>query len=481
VLQTQRSYDLAAYNAALRADPGPLEITLDGGALEGRLPDELWGGTLYANGPARLEIGGRLVHPFDGHGYVRALRFARDGLRLQARFVATRAFLSEEKHGVLRYRGIGTQLPGGAWPNLRANVARNVANTCVLPWRGALLALWEGGLPHRLDPDTLETQGLETFGGILAPGTALLAHTRWDAARGRLVLCTQHLGRRTGLTFLELDGDGRLVASRRVEMPGLAVTHDFAITARYYVVPDNAVTLDALGALRAASGLGPIMHALKLRGGPGRVVLVPRDGGPARLVTLDRPAFSVHHIAAWDEGDQVMLVTCALSRFTFGEELGYRGPHRPLDPGVRGLDEGQRVLSCRLDPARGRGTGDVVGPWAVEFPRIDPDGDGRPVQHAWGATASRQGAPDPFDALAHVDLAARATTVWRAGAGRFVGEPLVVPRAGGGAWVLAFVSHPAAGRSRLVVLDGLALDAGPVATVTLPCLLPYGFHGYWQR
>lgn len=34
-------------------------------------------------------------------------------------------------------------------------------------WGGKLLALWEAGLPHELDPDTLETRGMTDLGGAL--------------------------------------------------------------------------------------------------------------------------------------------------------------------------------------------------------------------------------------------------------------------------------------------------------------------------
>jgi carotenoid cleavage dioxygenase-like enzyme len=35
-------------------------------------------------------------------------------------------------------------------------------------------------------------------------------------------------------------------------------------------------------------------------------------------------------------------------------------------------------------------------------------------------------------------------------------------------------------KSRFVVLDGQAVEKGPVAQVLLPVLLPYGFHGFWE-
>ena len=64
-----------AWNASLTASPGPLDLTIDRARLEGDLPAALRGGRVLSNGPGWTHIGGRLAHPFDGHGYVRAFEF----------------------------------------------------------------------------------------------------------------------------------------------------------------------------------------------------------------------------------------------------------------------------------------------------------------------------------------------------------------------------------------------------------------------
>ena len=56
--------------------------------------------------------------------------------------------------------------PADSWPT-SAGCRPNLANTNVIEHAGHLYALWEGGPPHELDPDTLETRGLRRFGGEL--------------------------------------------------------------------------------------------------------------------------------------------------------------------------------------------------------------------------------------------------------------------------------------------------------------------------
>ncbi len=83
-----------------------------------------------------------------------------------------------------------------------------------------------------------------------------------------------------------------------------------------------------------------------------------------------------------------------------------------------------------------------------------------------------------------VDLrdAAKPPQTWFAGENVFVGEPIFVPSAerDDEGHVVAIVSDGAAQRSTLIVLDAAKLEAGPLARVPMP-LLPYAFHGTWDR
>jgi carotenoid cleavage dioxygenase len=57
-----------------------------------------------------------------------------------------------------------------------------------------------------------------------------------------------------------------------------------------------------------------------------------------------------------------------------------------------------------------------------------------------------------------------------------------VPAAGGGeddGWLMGYVYDAATDRSDLEILDAHDFGAPPVATVHLPCRVPYGFHGSW--
>ena len=142
-------------------DDVPLEL------VEGALPPDLVG-TLLRNGNGHFEQHGVLYdHLFDGDGMVARFRFDGQRVIYRNRYVRTDEFVAEEAAGRMLYRSFGTNLPGGLRANFGKTQFKNTANTSLIAHGGHLLALWEGGLPHALDPDSLATLGRFDYGGVL--------------------------------------------------------------------------------------------------------------------------------------------------------------------------------------------------------------------------------------------------------------------------------------------------------------------------
>jgi all-trans-8'-apo-beta-carotenal 15,15'-oxygenase len=141
------AYDRADWSSAFR-NVGVELTAVPLVAARGTIPTEL-GGTLYRNGPGRLERGGHWVHhPFDGDGMITALRFEAGALQLSNRFVRTEGWLAEEQADKVLYRGVfGTQKPGGPIANAFDLRLKNIANTQVVRLGDQLLALWEASSP----------------------------------------------------------------------------------------------------------------------------------------------------------------------------------------------------------------------------------------------------------------------------------------------------------------------------------------------
>lgn len=475
-----------AWNTVMSASPGALDLVVEPSRISGTVPRALHGGRLLSNGPGWTHIGGRMAHPFDGHGYVRAFTFQPDGsLRLRARFVSTPAWQSESAARRLTHRGLGTNLGDRFWQNLFPRTGpRNVANTTITRWNGRLLAGWEGGAPYAVGPESLETLGEETLGGALS-GQATLAHFKHDAALERLVSCSVAMGPTTTLTFREFDATGRLVHSRVTKMPGSLFAHDFVITPSWYVLASNPLTLRWGTLAKSMLGGATLMDAIASdANAPGAVYLVPRrSDDPVRTVSLPDRAFVVHYGNAFEHEGAVTLDACLFHAFTFGAEFGFQGPHAPLDPGLPDQRAPQRLFRIEVPRGGTSATWRQLAPHGVDFPRVHPAHEGRKTPVLFGAARADLRHSDPFDSIVRVDLEdpARPPQLWTPGNGTFVGEPVFVPSPERDAegHVLVVVSDGTAGRSSLVVLDAAKVDQGPLAEVPLP-LLPYAFHGSWD-
>jgi all-trans-8'-apo-beta-carotenal 15,15'-oxygenase len=161
------------------------DYEIDPAWVDGTIPSDLVG-TYVRNGPG-LQAAKR--HTFDGDGMVLSFSFpggdgngngkGSGGVRFKNKFVRTKGFVEEQAAGRPLFRTAFTRgaADGNPFFNPFDFNLKNCANTGVLNWGGRLLALYESGLPHELDPRTLETVGESTVGGQLET-PVLAAHYR---------------------------------------------------------------------------------------------------------------------------------------------------------------------------------------------------------------------------------------------------------------------------------------------------------------
>lgn len=454
-------------------------------AARGAIPAEL-SGTLYRNGPGRLERGGHWVHhPFDGDGMVTALRFSEGGVRLSNRFVRTEGWLAEEKAGTVLYRGVfGTPKPGGPLANAFDLRLKNIANTHVVRLGDQLLALWEASSPHALDPVSLETRGLTLLDGVLKPGEAFSAHPRFDPGHHgapRMVTFGVKAGPRSTVRLMEFAADGpgagTLLADSSHSFGGFAFLHDFAITPNWAVFLQNAIDFNPLPYVLGRKGAA---QCLKSRAGArGQFWLIPRQDGAfagQEPRVLEAPeGFVFHHLNAWEDGDAVVVDSIFYADFpSIGPDQDYK--EVDFDRIPEGLLE-----RCRLDLAGGTVTASRLSERTCEFAMVAPARVGLPSRFGWMAVAERERGNDPLQALMKLDMASGESRVWSAAPRGFVSEPIMVPRPGASAeddgWVLGLVWNGARSASDLVVLD--AASMGEEAVLELPLAIPHGLHGSW--
>ena len=450
--------------------------------VEGELPAGLRG-VLYRNGPGKLEaFGHRYDHPFDGDGMVTRFEFNGQSVRYQNRYVRTAEYIAEERAGRMLFRSFGTNLPGGLLHNFLRLHFKNAANTSVVHHAGKLLALWEGGLPHELDPDSLETLGRYDFAGqlqnrgdllgrVVAPDLPFSAHPKLDPESGELHNFGTLMGKTSQLVLYRIRPDGTMATPRYVPLPALAFVHDFVLTKRYSIFFLSAVSF---GITRALSGLAtPVGSLSSADSAPTTLLLVPRDGSPAITVPA-QPGFLFHFANGFeDEKGQVVVDGMRMDALPSAAEVRALLTGRPVNiPPAR-------PTRYSIDPLARRCEESQLTPTKADLPTIDSRLSGRPYRHFWAISSAPEQAGPFYHRLLHFEY--RAGQTLRDFAPDLPGEPLFVPAsesaAEGEGWVLSLVYRAAAHRTDLYVLR--PDDLGTVCRLELPHHLPIGFHGTW--
>jgi carotenoid cleavage dioxygenase-like enzyme len=118
----------------------------------------------------------------------------------------------------------------------------------------------------------------------------------------------------------------------------------------------------------------------------------------------------------------------------------------------------------------------------IEFPRIDDRLCGR--RHRYGyAVRNLSSSESEATSLLKYDLSDGSSVEHDFGPGRYPGEAAFAPDPSSteedAGWLLSFVHDAARDRADLVILDAQQLASTPVATIHLPCRVPFGFHGNW--
>jgi carotenoid cleavage dioxygenase len=427
--------------------------------VQGELPRELHG-TLYRNGPNPQFAPRGRYHWFDGDGMIHAFRLRDGRASYRNRWVRTARFAAERAAGESLFGGIA-DLPSG---DLRvAGTQPNAANTNIVWHAGRLLALWEGGPPHALDPVTLETLGPHDFAGQLQG--PMTAHPKLDPENGEM--CFFGYGFEPPfLRYHVADARGRLLRSVPVDAPWASMVHDFVVTPRHVIFPIFPATIRMENVERTGSPIGwePELGA--------RIGVMARDGDGSDLKWFEiDPCYVFHPMNARDDGDHVVLEVCRYARLPLFEGADTQGLE----------DLSARLTRWTLDLAGGGVKEERLDDAVCEFPRFDERRAGLSYRHGYAAGIRPGG--ERVDTIFHWDLATGKRRDHVVPEGDVVGEPIFVPRsaqaAEGDGFLLVVAYRGGQQRSDLLVLDARNVDQPPLASVMLSHRVPFGFHGNW--
>lgn len=498
--------------------------------VEGAIPPDL-NGMLFRNGPGKYERGGvSYEHILDGDGLIISFDFdpGSNAAFARGRYVRTAEFVEEEKADKILYRGtFGTRKPGGLVNNAFDLRQKNLANTNVVFWGGRLHALYEAGVPYKLDPGSLTTLCTDDMEGCLPRTQGLFVSTSVDAIDkagglgGWAFTAHPHIDPNTerlcgwawqsmaatksiSVRFTEWDVDWNVAASRQYELKDCATaSHDFAVTATRYVMVQNRLDIDStpyvLGFKAAAKALisRPDLPVL--------VHVVPRaKDAPPVVIEGPLASFEIHQCLAHDglpigsksevEDDShiVTLYSAGWDRLAEGSFLSEWGVEGDLAPDFNNIPI--TVLWRYVIDTRSGKVTRTLAPGCeninIDHPHVTPRFMGSAAcRYVYASISNEMSTSGPPRGYVRIDLLTGEREVWYAASGRvFVEEPVIVekarsrdnPKDTGDVWLLGMCSDmDDDGRSSLLVLDGARLADGPVARVHLNHHVTHGLHGWF--
>jgi carotenoid cleavage dioxygenase-like enzyme len=477
---TRGAWANAIAQAAKEFPPTPLPI------LSGKIPEGLRG-SLYRNGPARLERGGvRVGHWFDGDGAILAVHFTppfpplvRGGEASATavyRYVQTAGYQEEATADKFLYSNYGMTAPGLIWERWGKPV-KNAANTSVLALPDKLLALWEGGNPHALDLQTLETRGVDDL-SQLAQGATFSAHPKRDPKTGEIFNFGVVPGLNATLQVYKSDRTGKIIQQGSVQLDGIPLVHDFVLAGQYLIffIPPVRVNL-----LPAAVGLSSYSDALQWQPKLGTQLLI-FDRETLSLVTRGEtePWYQWHFANGYVDATGAIVVDFVRYQdFLTNQRL------KEVASGKTHTAAEGTLWRVHLDAKTGKvtSTQELLDRFC-EFPVVQPSQVGQASRYTY-LSLQREGvdiSQEIYGAIARFDHQTDTLTEADLGENRYPSEPIYAkdalnPEQG---WVLTVVYDGNSDTSEVWVFDSDALDEEPVCRLGLPSVIPLGFHGQWN-
>jgi all-trans-8'-apo-beta-carotenal 15,15'-oxygenase len=443
--------------------------------VAGAIPPNLRG-SLYRNGPARLERGGQRVgHWFDGDGAILGIHFTPSGATGVYRYVQTAGLQTEARSGQWQYGGYGMVAPGAFWQRFKA--PKNAANTSVLALPDRLLALWEGGSPHALNLETLATMGLDDLGG-LAPGRSYSAHPKVDAQTGDIYNFGIGFGKNAVLHVYHSDRTGQIRQTNAIALKGIPLVHDFVLAGPYLIFVIPPVRMEIFPML---ARLKSFSETLTWRPEEGTQILVI-DRDTLQLVSRGEtdPWYQWHFVNGCvnDQG-RVVVDMVRYSDFKTNQFL------QEVATGITQTTALGTLWRMQVDPQSGHVYETVeLCDRCCEFPVVKPHTVGQPWQDTYFSL--HQLGVDPgqelFGAIGHFNYRTGTLTATQLGAQCYPMEPIYAPdpQNPNRGWILTVVYDGQHHHSQVWILDSDRLDDEPVCRLALPEVIPLGFHGTWK-
>ncbi|EXB93372.1 hypothetical protein L484_010699 [Morus notabilis] len=488
---------------------GPVAVT----SIEGDIPDKFPQGVYIRNGPNPLFGGlkstksmfGKSNHIWvEGEGMLHALYFSKNKndsnwiVHYNNKYVETETFKLEKGRNKPSFLptvgGDSSAVLFAYLLNLGrfGMVNKYMSNTNVFEHSGKLYSIAENHIPQEIDISTLKTLG--DWNLSRAWDRPFTSHPKKAPGTGELVIIGMDaIKPYSEIGVISADGN-KIVHRADFKLDRCTFCHDFGVTKRYNVFMDFPVTIDII---RLVCG-GPLIKYNKE--GYARIGVMPRYGHANSIRWFKvEPNATFHIINCFEDGDdEVVIWGCralesvvaseAKTDISTGDALLH---HRPYEWRLN-MRTGQVLKEKNL-------TADAE--FSMDFPIINPNFTG--LRNKFGYTqvvdhmsSYTSGTIFKFGGLAklHFDqLDTRYSSTKSESKeaikveyhmfekNTFCTGASFVPQEGGveedDGWIVTFVHNEDTNTSQVLVISTKKFSSEPVAKFTLPCRVPYGFHG----
>ena len=444
--------------------------------IAGKLPDGLRG-TMYRNGPARLERNDvSMGHWFDGDGAILAVNFTDAAVTGVYRYVQTTGYQQETTAGKLLYGNYGMTAPGIIWNQWRKPV-KNAANTSVLALPDQLLALWEGGKPHSLDLQTLETFGEDNLES-LTKEQSYSAHYKQDIKTGEIFNFGVSPGLNAILNIYKSDPNGKIIQTATHQLAGVPLIHDFVLAGQYLVFFISPVRLNLWPVL---VGISNYSDSLKWHPELGTQIIV-FDRENLSLVSRGEtePWFQWHFANGYVDNSGAMVVDIA--RY---EDFQTNQYLREVATGETHTIAKSTFSQVQLNPLTGKVIKiEELANEHCEFPSVPQKNVGQfsPYTYMSGFHTGTKTREEILNTIACFDHKNATLTQANIGENYYPSEPIHVqnqqnPEQG---WLLTVVYDGNTHSSEVWVFASDRLNEEPICKLRLPSVIPHSFHGTWK-
>ncbi|PIA48381.1 hypothetical protein AQUCO_01400769v1 [Aquilegia coerulea] len=406
--------------------------------IKGHLPECLNGEFVRVGpNPKFTPVAG--YHWFDGDGMVHAMRIKDGKATYVSRYVRTSRLKQEEFFGGAKFMKIGDlkgflglfmvnfQMLRAKLKVLDVSYGAGTGNTALIYHHGKLLALSEADKPYVLrvlEDGDLQTLGMLDYDKRLTH--SFTAHPKVDPYTGEM-FTFGYSHTPPYCTYRVISKDGIMHDPVPITISDPVMMHDFAITENYAIFMDLPLLFRPKEMVKENKLIFMYDETKKARFG-----ILPRyakDELQIRWFELPN-CFIFHNANSWEEGDEVVLITCRIEK-------------PDLDM-VNGAEKeklenfGNELYEMRFNMKSGLASQKKLSAASVDFPRVNESYTGRKQRFVYGtildSIAKVKGIikfdlhAKPEAGKTKLEVGGNIEGIYDLGAGRFGSEAIFVPR-----------------------------------------------------